>query len=116
MMLDRNCGEIQVCDGKKPVGAVTDRDITVRTIAQGKNPMKMTTGDCMTSPCITFREEADLEQCLSLMGEHHLGSIAVVKDPGACTEVVSQADIARKHVSRDDSGANAGNFIRLAPP
>ena len=54
MMVDSDCGEIPVVSPSGvPVGVVTDRDITCRTVAKDKNPLNMTAGDCMTTPCVT---------------------------------------------------------------
>src|SRR5688500_15966494 len=54
MMVDNDCGEIPVVTvSRVPIGVVTDRDITCRTVAEGKNPLLMEAGDCMTTPCVT---------------------------------------------------------------
>src|SRR5207253_1851546 len=50
LMLRNNCGAIPVVDSqdsKKPLGIITDRDITCRCVAQGKNPLELTAEDCM---------------------------------------------------------------------
>ena len=60
MMVDNDCGEIPVVNASgAPIGVVTDRDITCRTIAEGRNPLVMVAGDCMTSPCVTVTPETD---------------------------------------------------------
>ena len=56
MMCDNDCGEIPVVDDLetlKPVGVITDRDITCRAVAVGKNANELTASDSMTSHCIT---------------------------------------------------------------
>src|SRR5438105_15587699 len=41
MMVEHDCGEIPICDdARKPIGVVTDRDITCRLVAKGKNPLE----------------------------------------------------------------------------
>ena len=50
-MVDNDCGEIPVVDNhesRRPIGVVTDRDIAVRTVARGINPLEVTAADCMT--------------------------------------------------------------------
>jgi CBS domain-containing protein len=99
MMVDCNCGEIPVVDNHesmRPIGAITDRDITCRSIAKGLNPLNMTAGDCMTSPCVTITLEASLEDCCRLMEENMIRRIPVVDGSGRCCGIVSQADIAQK--------------------
>ena len=42
LMVERDCGEIPVLDeNRRPVGVITDRDITCRTVAEGKNPLEL---------------------------------------------------------------------------
>ena len=53
MMVESDCGEIPVVDSQRtmrPVGVVTDRDIVVRCVAAGKNPLEAEAEDCMSSP------------------------------------------------------------------
>ncbi len=53
LMVEHDCGESPVVQSKqnmKLVGVITDRDITCRTVAVGKNPLEMTAGDCMSQP------------------------------------------------------------------
>src|SRR5262245_43987195 len=80
MMVDYDCGEIPVVDdaNMSPIGAVTDRDITTRTVAQGKNPLQLTAADCMTSPCIVATADTDLMECFRLMEEHQLRRLLIV--------------------------------------
>src|SRR4051794_37628583 len=56
MMVDCDCGCIPVVDGedsKMPVGMITDRDITCRVVAQGKNPLDLSARDAMTSSVVS---------------------------------------------------------------
>ena len=99
MMVDCNCGEIPVVDSlrsMRPMGVVTDRDICVRTVALGRNPLELTARDCMTSPCITIREDASLDECVDLMERHRIRRVPVVDASGRCCGIVAQADLARK--------------------
>ena len=92
-----NCGEIPVANqDDKVVGVVTDRDITCRTVALGKNPLELQAQDCMTPSCVTVRLDTQLDACWSLMEEHQIRRIPVVDEQGRCCGIVSQADIALK--------------------
>lgn len=98
MMVDCDCGGIPVIDNqqtKKPIGVVTDRDITCRTIAEGKNPLGMTAKDCMTKPAFTVTPETNMEECCELMEEKHIRRIVVVDQKGGCCGIVAQADLAQ---------------------
>jgi CBS-domain-containing membrane protein len=106
LMIEHDCGEIPVVDhleSKRPVGVVTDRDITVRTVALGKNPLDLRARDCMSSPAVTVTPETSVEHCCNLMEENQLRRIPVVDASGCCCGIVSQADIAQ-HASKGEAG------------
>lgn len=97
MMLDNDCGAIPVCEDanhKRPIGVITDRDITVRAVAKGDNPLNMTAKSIMTKNVVTITRESAVEDCLNLMEEHRVRRIPVVDDNGECCGMVAQADIA----------------------
>ena len=99
MMVDNDCGCIPIVDGedmKRPTGMLTDRDITVRTVAEGKNPLDLTAGDVMTEDAVTVTPEMSVEECGNLMEEKQIRRVAVVDKNGACVGMVAQADIAIK--------------------
>lgn len=97
MMVDCDCGCIPVVDSedsKMPVGMITDRDITCRVVAQGKNPLDLTARDAMTSTVVSVTPDMSLEECLDLMEESQVRRIAVVDENGAICGIVAQADVA----------------------
>lgn len=97
MMVDNDCGCIPVVDdtnSKKPVGMITDRDITVRTIAEGKNPLELTVSDAMTANAITVTPLTSLEDCCNVMETNQVRRVAVIDEKGACCGIIAQADIA----------------------
>ena len=98
MMVDRDCGCIPVVDSsdtKMPVGMITDRDITCRVVAQGKNPLDLTAREAMTSTVVSVTPNTSLEECLDLMEESQVRRIAVVDKNGKICGIVAQADVAR---------------------
>jgi CBS domain-containing protein len=97
MMVDHDCGCIPVVDKdtNTPIGTITDRDITCRTVAQGKNPLTMTVQEAMSPNCVTIKEDAKLDECLHLMEKHKIRRILVVDAWDKCCGIVAQADIAR---------------------
>ena len=99
MMCDSDCGELPVVDGQKtmkPIGVITDRDITCRAVAQGKNPLELKVSDCMSSPAITVTPETDVDECCELLEQHQIRRVPVVDKNGRCCGIVAQADIARR--------------------
>ena len=119
MMVDCDCGEIPVTDDAgRPIGVITDRDITCRAVAQGRNPLELTAADCMTSPPVTVTPEASLSECCDILEAKQIRRVPVVDHTGRCIGMVSQADIARhapkheaaevlKQVSQPSVGASA---------
>lgn len=99
MMVDHDCGCIPVVediDSKKPVGMITDRDITIRTVADGKNPLEMTVNDVMSKNVVSVKSDSSVEDCCNLMEENQVRRVAVVDENGGCCGIVAQADIAIK--------------------
>lgn len=106
MMVEKDCGAIPVVAdiaSMLPIGVITDRDITCRTIAKGLNPLTMTVGDCMTQPCITVTPEMPLDECCRIMEDNKIRRVPVVDASGACCGIVALADIA-KHADKRDTG------------
>ena len=104
MMIAHDCGEIPVVDGgNRPIGVITDRDITIRTVAQGLNPLDKKAGDVMTSPCITIAEDASLDDCCNQMESHQLRRMLVVDKSGCLCGIVAQADVAL-HAGKKETG------------
>ena len=107
LMVENDCGEIPVVENasnRKPVGVITDRDITCRTVAKGLNPLTMTVSESMTTPCVTVTPETALEECCKVMEEKQIRRVPVVDESGACCGIVSVADIA-KHAEKRETGA-----------
>jgi CBS domain-containing protein len=106
LMVKHDCGETPVVDNKKSMkllGVITDRDITVRTVAKGKNPLEMTAGDCLSSPAVTVTQEMSIDECCTVMEDNKVRRVLVVDEKGSCCGIVAQADIA-KHASRQETG------------
>jgi len=97
MMVECDCGCIPVVDSadtKMPVGMITDRDITCRVVAQGRNPLELMARDAMTSTVVSVTPDTPLDECLELMEESQIRRVAVVDDNGCLCGIVAQADIA----------------------
>lgn len=105
-MVGRDCGAVPVVrKGSETdlVGIITDRDIVVRGIAEGRQVQTLTARDCMTSPALTIRDEDSLDDCTDLMESRKVRRMPVVNAAGALVGIVAQADVAR-NASRKDAG------------
>ena len=95
LMIENDCGEIPVVDTQGiPVGVVTDRDITVRIVAEGRDTMGATASDAMSAPVRTVREDSSLKDATELMEAAKIRRVPVVDAQGKLTGIVSVADIA----------------------
>jgi CBS domain-containing protein len=94
-MKEADAGMIPVVDGGALVGTVTDRDIVLRIVAEGKNPRSTTVGEIASTQIVTVRPEQDLDDALQLMARHQVRRLPVVED-GRLVGIVAQADVARK--------------------
>ena len=98
MMVEHDCGEIPVVESKdnlKPIGVITDRDITCRVAATGKNPRQTKVRDAMSSPPVIVKRETSIEDCCRLLEKNQIRRVPVVDQTGRCCGIVSQADIAK---------------------
>lgn len=98
MMKDCDCGAIPVVNDqkdRKPLGIITDRDIAIRAVAEGRNPSQTKVKECMSSQIVTISPDASLEQCAKLMEEKQVRRLIVAADDGKCSGIIVQAQLAR---------------------
>ena len=95
LMRDNDCGAIPVVDENNAVvGMITDRDLAIRALAEGKNADSKV-GELMTaSPCCGSEDDSirDIER---LMTSNQVRRIPIVDAKGKCVGIISQADLAR---------------------
>ncbi len=101
LMREGDCGAIPVIEKSsgagegRVIGIITDRDIACRIVANGRNPLEMSVGACMSTPVVTVRSDSGLTECCTLMEQRKVRRVPVVDESGRCVGIVSQADIAR---------------------
>ena len=98
MFVEFDCGAIPVVEDREklqPIGIVTDRDIAVRVVAKGQNPLQMAARDCMTSPVKTITLKDSVDDAFEMMEKHQLRRMLVVDETGRCVGILSQADLVR---------------------
>jgi CBS domain-containing protein len=103
LMRDEDAGIVPVVEGKKLVGTVTDRDIALRVVAEGKAPESTTVGEIASRELVTIDPQQDLDEALRLMARHQVRRLPVVEEDGKLVGIVAQADVAL-HASDAQTG------------
>jgi CBS domain-containing protein len=87
-------GPLPVCDGEHLVGMLTDRDITVRATAEGRDPKTTKVRDVMTCEVIYAFEDQGITEAARLMEEHQIRRLLVLNRDKRLVGIVSLADLA----------------------
>ena len=94
MMKQEDVGLAPVVEGDRLVGTLTDRDIVLRVVAEGKDPQTVTAREVASTDLVTIDPQQDLEEALRLMASTQVRRLPVVEE-GLLVGVLAQADIAR---------------------
>ena len=93
LMRDGDMGAMPVIENNKLVGIVTDRDIVVRAIAEGKNA-ETKIGEVMTTEIFSVKPDDFVFEAIRLMGDKQVRRIPVVSETGELAGIIAMADIA----------------------
>lgn len=99
LMKTEDIGPVLIVDNeesRKLVGIVTDRDLALKVVADGRDPNTTTVEDVMTRKLITCRADDDVEVALKAMAQYQLRRIPVVDDSMRLVGIISQADVATR--------------------
>jgi len=103
LMRDEDVGLIPIVESDRLVGTVTDRDIAVRLVAEGKSPESTRVADIASRELVTIDPDQDVDEAMRLMSKHQVRRLPVVEEDGKLVGIVAQADIA-KHVAAAQTG------------
>jgi len=93
-MRDLDVGPLPVCENDRLAGIITDRDITVRAVAQGLNPATTRVRDVMTPDVHYCFEDQHILEAARLMKEQQIRRILVLNNDERLVGIVSLADLA----------------------
>ena len=98
MMKECDCGVLPVADGDRLVGMITDRDIAVRCIAEGKGP-DAKVREAMTQEVMYCFEDEEAQQAAQNMADIQVRRLPVLNRDKRLVGIVSLSDLARKEAN-----------------
>jgi CBS domain-containing protein len=99
IMRDKDVGSVPVVEDhttKELTGIVTDRDLAIRAVAEGRNLDQAQVGNVMTRNPITCKMDDDLQQAIEAMEEHQVRRIPIIENGRRLVGIIAQADVALK--------------------
>jgi CBS domain-containing protein len=93
LMKSEDVGSLPIVDGDRLAGVVTDRDLAIRAVAEGKGS-ETTVGDIASKDLVTVDPQQSLEEAARLMAEHQLRRLPVCEEDGRLVGILAQADVA----------------------
>lgn len=92
LLRDGDVGALPVVEDKKLIGIITDRDIVVRAIADGKGP-ETPVAEAMTTELFTVRPDDFAFEAIRLMGDKQVRRVPVTNADGTLEGIIAMADI-----------------------
>jgi CBS domain-containing protein len=94
LMDELNVGSLPVCDGRRLIGMITDRDITVRSTAAGMPPDRHSVREIMTDEVEWCYDDDDVDEIVEIMGRRQIRRIPVVNHQKRLVGIVALGDLA----------------------
>jgi CBS domain-containing protein len=94
LMESEDIGSLPVLEGDQLAGMITDRDIVVRAIAQGKDPRGMPVREVASRELVTVNADDDLSNALEKMASQQVRRLPVVDEENRLVGILAQADVA----------------------
>lgn len=103
LMDELNVGALPVCDGRRLVGMITDRDITVRATSAGESPEKVSVEEVMSGDVRWCFSDQAVDDVMQEMGDTQIRRVPVIEhDTHQLIGIVSLGDLATKHSAQVD--------------
>jgi CBS domain-containing protein len=102
-MKEADCGCLPVGSGETPEGIITDRDIVVRAIAEGKNPAEATVRDYMTVNVKNCKADDTLSEAAEIMQENGISRIIVNDENGKMCGILSFGRMLRQNPDPEET-------------
>jgi CBS domain-containing protein len=104
-MRDLDVGPLPICENDRLAGMLTDRDITVRAVAEGRDPKTTKVRDVMTPDIVYCFEDQDVSEAANLMRERQIRRLLVLNRNKRLVGLVSLGDLAVETGDKGTAGA-----------
>ena len=111
LMKDKDIGPVPIVEdklSKRLLGIVTDRDLAIKVVAEGRDPTTLKVKDVMSKEVVACRDTDNIESALDAMAEHQLRRIVVVDSANKLVGIIAQADVA----TRMDEPEKTGEVVK----
>ena len=93
LMKSEDVGSLPIVEGDRLVGMLTDRDIAIRGVADGRTTS--TVGEIASKDIVTIDPQQGLDEAARLMAEHQIRRLPVCEEDGRLVGILAQADVAQ---------------------
>ena len=94
LMKSKDVGSLPVVEGDRLVGMITDRDLAIRLVGEGKSS-DTSVGELASKDVVTIDPQQEVEEAARLMAEHQLRRLPVCEEDGKLVGILAQADVAQ---------------------
>ena len=115
-MKDLNVGSLPVCDGEHLLGMITDRDITIRATAEGKNPQETAVCDTMSDGICYCFDDQYVNEAAAVMEEKQIRRLPILNRQKKLVGIVSMADLAVDGGNKQIAGRTITKISQPAQP
>src|SRR5688572_7134966 len=112
-MKDIDVGSLPVCNGRKLLGMLTDRDVTIRAVAEGRDPTQTKVKDVMTADIVYGRTSQSVQEIAETMASHQIRRLPIVNDENELVGIVALGDLA---VDADDEQLGGDVLADVSTP
>lgn len=91
-------------DGRKLIGVITDRDIVLKVVAEGRDPRSTAVTEVMSTDVVTCLPQESVETVMEQMASRQIRRIPIVDRDGSIVGIVSQADVATRIANPQETG------------
>jgi CBS domain-containing protein len=100
LMKGEETGIAPIVEDGRLIGVVTDHDITIRVVAEGRDPRATRVEDIASRNLVTIDPDEDLDEALAIMAQHDVRCLPVIEEDGTLVGMVAHADVQR-HVETE---------------